>query len=933
MRARSLLLAIVFFAVTIPAALAQTTGSISGSVKDAQGGALPGATVTITSANMPARRTATTAADGAFRFDGLLPGTYHLKAELSGLGAYDQDVVVSIQKLTEVRPILNATATAEVTVTAATPIIDTKSTTVSNATDRATIERLPLERTFAGTMALAPGVAVSGVAISNTNPGFNAGGGRQDNQFLYDGVNVTNPFFGDLFQDFAELDIQEINITRAGVSPEYGRTGGFIVNGVTKSGTNSFHGDARVEYSPSGLAADSKDPNNTARFNRVRPGASIGGPILADRLFFYGSANFYRQTEKDAFNNFNLGGAPNPLPDSDLDINEYFGKLTATPTSNQLIEGSFRYRTVEQTNGDIGTTAAATTGDNPKDLDRIIVASWFWTASSKFNLEAKYNHNENHNGATPILGFGYQPPFNAANPELVGNFSPGNGTTIGGSALASNNDDFRRNEYKLTGSYLANFLGASHDIRAGATFSDNRENLERIANGWGAISLTTSATNCGPANGSRCYRARYSPNQPGQVSKGQTIGLFAQDQMTWNSLTINAGVLVNRDHYIPQGGYFVFENGDYTIPNTTAVPTCGAGVTAAACTYQNTLTIPFSKQWQPRVGAAYEVDSTVHDKLYANFARYDNLDNQSIARAAAPFRLLRVDAFFDRVTGQFIGQTIRSNQQDKRVLPGIDPTDTDELLIGYARPLGQGLSIEAYGMYRRTTDIIEDFAANGNDPANPHPSDFRYGNIPGHRKYRAITVEARKTSSDNRWSADLSYTLSKLEGNWDLDYATQLFYASSYIQDGPGIRTTDPFRTGTLEGDRTHVLKLFATYTLPTSTIVGGYLRFQSGRPWQAQEYDPFYGVPYEYAEKAGSRRLPSWTNFDLLVAQNIPLGGFGTFRVEGRLLNVFNSQPPLSADKVLYADDSNTTANPDFGHPTSYAPPRRFLLTGLFSF
>src|ERR1022692_1519029 len=127
MRFRSLLFAIVCFAVTIPVALAQTTGSISGSVKDAQGGGLPGVTVTVTSPNMPGGRSSTTQTDGGFRFDGLLPGTYHLKAELSGMGAYEQEVVVSIQKQTEVRATLRATATAEVTVTAATPIIDTKS--------------------------------------------------------------------------------------------------------------------------------------------------------------------------------------------------------------------------------------------------------------------------------------------------------------------------------------------------------------------------------------------------------------------------------------------------------------------------------------------------------------------------------------------------------------------------------------------------------------------------------------------------------------------------------------------------------------------------------------------------------------------------------------------------------------------------------------
>lgn len=931
MRFRRLFLTLAIVCLATPLVFAQTSGSVSGVVTGPDGSPLPGATVTISGAPLPRGRTATSLSDGSFQFLGLTPGEYRVRAELSGLGVFEQPVIVSLQKDTQVRAGLRATATEAVEVTAATPIVDTKSTTVSNVTDRVAIEKLPLARTFAGTMELAPGVADSGVDISNTNPGFNAGGGRQDNQFLYDGVNVTNPFFADLFQDFAELDIAEVNITRAGVSPEYGRTGGFIVNGVTKSGTNNFHGEARVEYAPSSLSAKSKDPNLTSQFNKVRPGVSLGGPILPDRLFFYASGNFYRSTQKDRFNDFNLGGSPNPLPDSDLDINEYFGKLTATPWSNHLLEASFRYRGVKQTNADIGTTAAASTGDNPKEIDRIGVASWFWTVTPKLSIDAKYNHNENHNGATPVTSFGYQPAFNAANPEIVGLFDPGDGRTLGGTDLAINNDDFFRDEYKLTTSYLAHFFGANHDIRFGGSYSANREELARIANGWGLISISTSG-NCGAVK--PCYRARYSPQQPAQVSKARTYGIFLQDQMTWSRLTLNLGVLVNRDTYIPAGGTFVFMKGDFTIPNSVTIPTCGSGTAAAACTYRDTLTIPWRKQIQPRIGVSYEVDQQAHDKVYANFARYDNLDNQSIARAAAPIRLFRRDAYFNRTTGAFITETVRSNQRDKRVLPGIDPTYTDEYLVGYARPLGQGLSFEGWGMYRKTRDVIEDFAANGNNFVDLDPSDFRYGNLKNSKRtYRGATVELRKTGANDRWTADLSYTLSRLEGNWDLDYEVQLFYASSYIQDGPGQNVEDPGRNGILEGDRTHVAKLFGSYELPTKTIIGGYLRYQSGRPWQAQQYDPVYGVPYQYVEKAGSRRLSSWTNLGLLVAQNIPLGGVGNLRLEGRLLNVFNSQPALSVDKVLFATDANDSPNPTFGQPTSYAPPRRFLVSGTFSF
>ena len=161
-----------------------------------------------------------------------------------------------------------------------------------------------------------------------------------------------------------------------------------------------------------------------------------------------------------------LEGVPKPAqiaryaPDDSLIVVTSLNSGTVS-----LIDASFRYRGVKQTNADVGTTAAASTGDNPKEIDRIGVASWFWTVTPKFSLEAKYNHNENHNGASPVTPFGYQPAFNAANPELVGLYSPGDGRTLGGASLAVNNDDFFRDEYKLTASYLAHLQQAALRMR------------------------------------------------------------------------------------------------------------------------------------------------------------------------------------------------------------------------------------------------------------------------------------------------------------------------------------------------------------------------------------------------------------------------------------------------------------------------------------
>jgi hypothetical protein len=929
MRFRLFLAALVLVSLASPVLLAQTSGSVSGVVTGPDGAPLPGATVTISGAPLPLGRTATSLSDGSFQFIGLTPGEYRIRAELQGLGVFEQPVIVQLQKDTQVRASLRATATAAVEVSAAAPIVDTKATNISAVTTKETIEKLPLARTFTGTFQLAPGVADTGVVIGPANVGVNAGGGRQDNTFLYDGVNVTNPFFGDAYQDFAELDIQEVNITRGGISAEFGRTGGFLVNGVTRSGTNDFHGEARLEWQPSDLSADGKDVTLTRHFEKFRPGAALGGRIIPDHLFFYASANFFRQTETDRVNN------TGDIPDSDFDQDELFGKLTVNPVSSVLLEGSYRWRDSKVTNDGITALEAATVASTSKIKDRVVVASAFVTVTPQWTLEGKYNHNENRNGAIPVELFGYQPPFDPVSPANVGRFD--NGTIVTGSDDFIQNQDYFRDEYRFQTSYLASFLGGTHDIRAGLSYSDNEEDLDRIANGWGSIIFTTSS-NCGPAADRPCYRARYWTDQPAQVSQGRTWGIFLQDKITWDRLTLNLGVLANQDKFIPNGGDVGFDiiHGDFTIPSAQ-IPTCASAPGAATCTFKDNYTFKFKDQIQPRIGVAFVIDKNVGDKVYANFGRYSNMDNQSFARSAAPLRLFRADSYFNRTTGALVTTIVRANQTGKRVIENIDPTKTDEYLGGYARPLPGGWSAEVWGMYRKTNDIIEDFPTSGRETDGP--GQFRYGNIPGYRKYTAGTVEVRKALRDN-WSMDVSYTLSKLKGNWDLDYATQLFYTSSYIEDGPGLYVEDPNRTGTLTGDRTHVAKVFATYVLPTNTNLGAYFRYQSGRPYEARGFDISYGTDYLYLEKAGSRRTESWANLDLSAGQSFRVGP-GELNVGVSLYNVFNSQPALTVqqDVCLVGPCTEIPAvgdpnrNPNFERPTLYAAPRRVSVSATYSF
>jgi hypothetical protein len=424
-------------------------------------------------------------------------------------------------------------------------------------------------------------------------------------------------------------------------------------------------------------------------------------------------------------------------------------------------------------------------------------------------------------------------------------------------------------------------------------------------------------------------QATYYPEQPAQVSPGRTYSLFVQDDITIGSrLVINAGLLVNRDEF------------------------------SQVLDRKNTfLSFGFGEQMQPRIGVNYQLRDGQGDKIYGNYGRYFAMDQKSSARSLAPARLFLKDALFNRTTGALISDTPRASTTGKLINPGIDPTYSDEWLVGYATPLLTSWSLDIFYMNRESFDFIEDIPS-----SLPATGPFRAAQLDGaERTYRALTIEVARRLLNN-WSLTASYAWSRLEGNFDLDYASgAVFNTSSAIQDGPGEFVQDRYRYGPLSQDRPHVFKLFASYAPPMvrNLTLGGYLRAQSGTPWAARGIDWDNGLR-RYLEPAGTNRNESWTNLDLLTAYRIPLRGRAAFKIEGRLFNVFNQRTALSVDQRQWADarirpstaafagcgtdyacatdifsaaQTTTRANGRFGLANEWAPPRRFLLTAQIDF
>ena len=919
-------------AVALPfMAFAGETGSISGVVKDSQGGVLAGATVKVSGPQLPGGREAVTSGNGAYQFQRLLPGVYKIETSMSGLGSKAKQVRVGVDVDAQVDFALTPSKTEEITVSAEAPAVDLKSTEVNMNYTSEMIRNLPLSRSYAGLFQLIPGVA------DNRSFGPSAGGSRQDNAYYMDGVNITNPGFGYLSSEINELDIAEFNVKRGAISAEFGRAAGIATNAVSKSGTNEISGAARFEYQAKGLVGDAKDKVlGDKPFEYVNPAVGLGGPLMKNKVFWYASARYFRTTTPDRVNRINEA-----LPDAVTRGNELFGKITATPTQKHLLALSYRHRPSKQT-GAVGTGSRASVATKNKNGSEIASGAWsfFPTGRSTFDLKAIYLKEDGE--STPVTSLGYLPaPFNINNLAGMGEYTDPNlnNLSIGG-AQYSSRVNYTRKEIKATFGQFFDLGKTQHQIKVGGGYQFGQEDFFRLTNGWGQIARIT-------VSGQPVYRARYYFTQPAQLGQGRTLSAFVQDTVTVSSrLTLNLGVLMNKDEYAQDLGDGI---GCGTV-NTVGGQPGGAAVfesKGSRCTF---IRFGLADQVQPRLGFNFNVREGKGDKLYGNWGRYSNMDQQSSGRSLAPRRIFQREARFNATTGALISDLPRASTTGKLIDKDLKPTYNDEILAGYASTIGGAWTADFFFQYRNTKNFIEDVPS-----VLPDSGPYAAANLPcatfascqgaeAKRKYTAFTVEMNR-GMKNKWSALVSYTYSKFEGNFDLDYSGgAVFNTSSFIQDGPGTNVQEPNRYGPLSQDRPHVFKVFANYVPADKFTLGAYFRVQSGTPWNAKAPD-WEGCGCNYLEPAGSNRNKAWANLDLSAQYRLPIGSAKKTRVtvEARVLNALNTQTVLSVFQQKFLDLNTiatapffapyTQPNPLFGTAASYAPPRRILFSALLNF
>jgi hypothetical protein len=960
-----LLLSLVSFATPL---LAQQTGTISGKVTATDGSLLPGVAVEARSDVLPGPRTSVTGANGEYRLPALPPGSYTLTFTLAGMQNATRKAQVQLAQDVVADATLSPGVSETVTVTAESSVVDKSSATIASALSNDQIVGLPLAQEYRDLQKLIPGVMYTQDQVR----GPSAGGSGQDNVYLFDGVNVTLPQYGTLSAEPASHEIAQVTVVKGGArAVDFNRSGGFAIDSVSKSGTRQYHGELSYQFQTKGMAADLTS-GAQSRYQQDRDwlNASLGGPILKDRLYFFGS--YYRPTLTRS-NAANLYG---DLPGYDSTRNEGFGKLTFTPTKAILLNASYRDSKRVETGSQFASNASATTGTGNEARLKIFTADGSWVINPKSFATFKYTHFANltqgrpdHTadvnvsttpGAqldindletqgrftvpVPVSG---ATDYNAFVQPIINRYGyVQNGVRTGGGTvgygLQFDNDDFFRDAAQL-GYNLTLGTNVTHEIHVGYQWLKESEDLLRTSNGWGDISVPGGRL--APVQGQRAYyTARIQQQLAGQDaflhSESQTHNLELNDTIRWRDWTFNVGAVASKDILYGQG----LREDASTL----------SGYVAAPANKYTMYEIPFSKMIQPRLGVTWAYNGK--DTVYASYARY-NPSASSLPRASSwdrNFIGTFVDVQFDQNGKAFAAVPVGSSS-GKLFVPDMTPRRIEEFLVGTARQLAPRWTARVYGRYRKGSHFWEDTNNTARVAYNPPagiPQELYIPNLAAQlaqigsgSSYVIAELDGAYTkyweaTAESEWRGDKtfvrgSYTWSHYYGNFDQDNSTaandaNVFIGSSFIGDGAGRQLWN-FRDGDLRGDRPNLLKVYGYRLLPWNGSVGAYFVAQSGQPWETWSYEPYRSLTTStsdtsrYAEPAGSHRSDTHWQVDLNYTQNFRLKGRLNLQLAGDLFNVFNEQTGYNINPNFH--------NSEYGKPRTYYDPRRFQLAARLQF
>lgn len=926
----------------------QQSGTLSGRVTTADTLSLPGATVTVASPAQQGQRTTVTDINGVYRFPGLPPGEYVVKFEIDAMAPLERHVSVPLgAEVTLDAQLVLAAIEHTVEVRGATPPPVSSPAGAFNLKTAET-SLLPIGRTPFFLAELAPGLTDN--TPNNTQVTI-SGAFAYDNVFLMDGVDINDNVLGQPNNLFIEEAIDQVQVLTSGISAEYGRFSGGVVNVVTKSGGNEYAGAFRVNLTNPAWTDETpfEETRGTTRASRFSPTyeATLGGPIVRDRLWFFGATRIERTTTQSSF-------AQTGLPyTSKNDNTRYEGKLTGTVSNGHTLQGTFVDNATDLQQPAIPAASIdPATFTTPSTPNRLFVGTWRGVLGPRTFASAQYSQKwwklENAGGTStaiidsPFLtrgalgvpgGLQYNAPYwDSTDPEqrnnrqftasiaqmlptnrfgtheLKGGFEHFVSTRIGGNSQTSSGYIFQ-SDYRLD-AFGHPALDASGRL------------IPRFVPGLSRVQVWM------PARGSQIDLA--------------TTSFFVNDHWTATPrLTMDVGLRFER---------------------------ASSEVTGGVSTVDATA-------FAPRLSAAYDLTGDGRTVLQGTYGHYAGKYND------VQFSRNTVVGNPDRVTSQYIGPA----GEGRDFAPGFDPANyapiggtfpstnvlldediespvTREFTVALARELGPSAWVRAAYVNRDVANFVDDFItidggrtsiSVGGITGVFDNSIYRNTDLPT-REHQALELESAYRFGSNarvngHWTVQL-----RNHGNFEGE-ATNNPAIGTVIGDYPEIYVpARNFPEGRLDDFQRHKVRVWGVYGLSLGRFgrldLAPIYRFNSARTYslvatagisaqQAARNPGYARLPTAQSLFFGSRGSQSFEGFhlaDLSTTYEVPV--WQTLRpwVKLEVLNLFNNQKLVSWDTTITADTAgpkdenglplNYVKGANFGKATSngnYARPR----------
>ena len=905
---RLLALAVTLLLATQLAAQGLPTGTVSGRVLEVEGLALPGVTVTAKSPALQGTRTAVTNVNGDYVFPNLPPGDYVVSFVMSGFQSATRNVKISAGQQTPVNVKLSIAAVA------AEAMVVAQSETVSQAAQAATTysteltNKLPVARTINASVILSAGVNQNG-------PGGNptiSGAQSFDNVITVNGVNIQDNIRGTPTNQLVIEDaIQETTTMTSGVSAEFGRFTGGVINAVTKQGGNSFSGSFRATLNNDAWQSDT--PVKVDYTDKVVPTyeATVGGPLWKDRIWFFGAGRYNKNEYSGSTTAVNPGDPVVSFPRADKDT-RYEAKLTVSPLQGHTLTGSYTNGSIESSNYvypyPVLDPGIAYDRQTPSDL---LAINYNGVLTQNLFLEAQYSKKQ----------FKFQNAGGRVN-ELIGGTALlvqdlGNGqmfapifcaTCPGATELRDNQDVLLKGTWFLSTKGLG-----SHNVVFGY---DNFESGD-LSNNWQSgsswVLLPTSVQSVGgnlyPVIDDSSYFEYFPIPQLAQKSKLRTQSVFVNDTWKLNgSWSFNLGLRYDKNDATDQAGA--------TTANDSA--------------------------WSPRLSASWDVKGDGKLRVTGSYATYVGQIQEGIAGSGASAAGTPATYYYywtgDPINANPNGPFLTTTQVLQRMfaalgvtslnqlptvpadtinLPGVNlqvrggvaSPKTNEYVLGVGGTVGQNFTYRVDGVRREyedfytvkrdlTTGTVEDALGNVYDLG------FLTNTNRLQREYTGLHTSVSWRAGSLNLAAN--WTWSHMLGNYVGETRGSGPVTTGGIENYPEYLQESWFAPrGSLSQDQRHRVRVVGTYDFKVGSlgITPGLVQsFDTGTPYGAssanvvvQPYvnNPGYENPpltntYWFTARDAYRTDDVWRT-DLSLNLSATLGPVEIF-VLPQVLNIFNA-------------------------------------------